>query len=265
MSLTNIIPTYHNMNFVTHWNVTTESELSHIIHNSEDTQLKILLLGTNSSGKSTIFKQIKDINPSEYGIDKQRSEKESAKEEAKNVIRMNLIAEMATLISRGVTYHHDHPTDYMEPTYPEEYEIKDPDAPNGRYIVNIKEAAETIVNLSKDAFSDVTTAENPIDVQESDEYWIVLGVYIEALWEQQWIKDMYYRKNGLFSLSDNIAYFLDKARACMAPWFRVSDEVVYSIRILYIHFRLIDIVSNNLYIVILVQCYDEIIARLRLL
>ena len=79
----------------------------------EDQQKKILLLGSGASGKSTLFKQVKDINPTEEK-DKQLSEKESAKEEAKNVIRMNLIAEMATLIARAVTYHHDSPDHYMQ-------------------------------------------------------------------------------------------------------------------------------------------------------
>ena len=78
----------------------------------EDQIKKILLLGSGASGKSTLFKQVKAINPSEEK-EKQQNEIESAKEEAKNVIRMNLIAEMATLIARAVTYHHDHPDDFM--------------------------------------------------------------------------------------------------------------------------------------------------------
>ena len=116
----------------------------------------------------------------------------------------------------------------MKPTYPEQYQVPDEQAPDGRYIVNIKEAVETVVNLSKDAFSDVTAqdADTAVqNIQESDEYWIVLGVYIRALWEQHWIKEIFARRKGLFSLSDNIDYFFDKATQCMAPQYKVSDEV----------------------------------------
>ena len=66
-------------------------------------------------------------------------------------------------------------------------------------------------------------------IQETDEYWIVLGVYIRALWEQKWIKEMFAKRKGLFSLSDNIDYFFDKVTACMAPQYKVSDEVRYKI------------------------------------
>ena len=83
----------------------------------EDQQKKILLLGSGASGKSTLFKQVKDINPSQEELEKQRTEKESAKEEAKNVIRMNLIAEMATLIARGIMYHHDNPDAFTAVCY----------------------------------------------------------------------------------------------------------------------------------------------------
>ena len=107
--------------------------------------------------------------------------------------------------------------------------MPDEKAPDGRYIVNIKEAVETVVNLSKDAFSDITAqdAQAAMDnIQETDEYWIVLGVYIRALWEQPWIKSIFQRRKGLFSLSDNIDYFFDKASLCMAPNYKVSDEVM---------------------------------------
>ena len=106
--------------------------------------------------------------------------------------------------------------------------MPDDGAPNGKYIVNIKEAAETVVNLSKDAFSDVSAADASAamdNIQETDEYWIVLGVYIHALWEQPWIQAIFQRRKGLFSLSDNIDYFLDKARDCMAPQYLVTEEV----------------------------------------
>ena len=83
----------------------------------EDQHKKILLIGSGASGKATLFKQIKDINPSIEELDKQRSDKESAKEEAKHVIRMNLIVEMATLIARGMMYHHDNPDGFMAVTW----------------------------------------------------------------------------------------------------------------------------------------------------
>ena len=68
------------------------------------------------------------------------------------------------------------------------------------------------------------------EIEETDEYWIVLGIYIRALWEQVWIKEIFGKRKGLFSLSDNIDYFFDKVTACMEPQYKVSDEVTCNMK-----------------------------------
>ena len=113
---------------------------------------------------------------------------------------------------------------FLQPKYPESYEVPDERAPDGRYIISIKEAVETVINLSKREDLEAH-AEAMGKLQETDEFWIVLGVYIRALWEQPWIKAIYARRKGLFTLSDNIDYFFDKASICMAPQYKVSDQV----------------------------------------
>ena len=193
----------------------------------EDQYKRILLLGIGMAGKSTLFKQIKEIYPPiDDKFEKHQSEKESALEETKIVIRMNIVAEMAVLISRAIMYHEEDPESYTKPTYPEAYEKFDESAPDGRYIVNIKEATETIVAMSKDVFSDpvVDESQQMSSISETDEYLFVLGIYIECVWEQAWIKEMYAKRKCLFTLSDNIDYFFNKASVCMVSDYKISDE-----------------------------------------
>ena len=88
-----------------------------------------------------------------------------------------------------------------------------------------------MVNLSKDLSVDVATLEHreekmkSLYSQQSDEYWIVIGMYIEAIWQQLWIKEIFVRRKGLFSVSDNMDYFFDKARVCMSAHYQVTEEV----------------------------------------
>lgn len=188
---------------------------------------KVLMLGIDDVGKATFAKQIRDIYPSEKEIGEQKMEPQWSKGHAKNVIRVNLISEMATLISKAIMYHHSHPQEFMAPTFPQTYVVDDEKAPDGQYIVNIKEVVETIVNLSKDMFDDIFgyDADSIINnLQESDEYWNVLGVYIRAAWEQPWIQAIYSKRKGLYSLIANIGYFFDKSTQCMSPDYKVSDE-----------------------------------------
>ena len=106
--------------------------------------------------------------------------------------------------------------------------------------MNIKEAVETIVNLSTNAFSQITDDDDDgdaraalLNIQETEEYWIVLGVYIHALWQQPWIKAIHQRGKELFGLTDNMDYFFNKCRLCMAPDYKVSDQVKQTIYIIH--------------------------------
>ena len=196
--------------------------------------IKVLMLGSGDVGKATFAKQIQHIYPSGSEIERQKMEFESEKEASKNVIRMNMVADMAMLVEKGIMYHRENPDAFMEPSYPERYEVPDENAPDGRYIVDIKEGVEAVVNLSKEGFRDVTAQDGDASIdtiQESDEYWIVLGVYIHALWQQPWIRDTYAKRKNLFSSTTNMNEFFDKARDCMSPNYMVSDEDYLKLRV----------------------------------
>ena len=91
-----------------------------------------------------------------------------------------------------------------------------------------------MVSLSNDSSIAVATQEQREEKmknlysQQSDEYWTVVGMYIEAIWQQLWIKEIFARRKGLFSVIDNIDYFFDKARVCMSAHYQVTDEVKLS-------------------------------------
>lgn len=113
---------------------------------------------------------------------------------------------------------------FEQPTYPETYAVADEKAPDGQHIVNIKDAVDTINACARDSREAQQTVEQFL-LNKTDEELIVLGVCIRALWEQPWIKAIYSRKRGLFTVSDNMDYFFDKVLECMAPQYKPSDEV----------------------------------------
>lgn len=128
---------------------------------------------------------------------------------------------MGELIHKGRMYYQQRPHTFMPPVCPENYQVVDDFAPGGRYIVNIQDAAQLVIDTINDNFVDMPVA----DKNKYNEYWIEFGVYIHALWQQPWIKAICQARKGLFCLSDNIEYFFDKCRLCMAPTYIASDKV----------------------------------------
>ena len=180
-------------------------------------QKKILVLGIDGVGKSTLFKQMKIIYPSHKAINNKDKENAQEKEKAKSTIRISMINAMSTLVSRGIMHHRDFPETFTEPAYPEAYEIHDlnveDDYKHTTCVVNIKDAIKMVVDYWKD---------DPDD--ETDEHWVKVGNHIHALWKQQWIQDIFHQHRLLFHLPSNMDYFFDKVRDCMAPNYQVNDE-----------------------------------------
>ena len=108
---------------------------------------------------------------------------------------MLLIFQMGTLIRNAIILHNDNPNTHTKPTYPEAYEFSDATAPNGKHIINVREAIKTIVQEIQNC--DSYSGE---ELEERYEYWQTLGIYISVLWKQQWIQDMFSKRRGLFHL-----------------------------------------------------------------
>lgn len=162
---------------------------------------KLLLLGSGSSGKSTIFKQLKCIHGT--GIDP------GERDESIHVIRQNCIAGILTILRKA----HD-----LYDTNPEEYNKCKIDMEDEE----IANAIQKILQYSGDQFS-----EDDLDSKEMES----LGECIYNLWMLEGSQATYDARGDKFSFPENMDYFFNKAKEIMKKDYIPSEEDVFKTRI----------------------------------
>eukprot|EP01083_Nonionella_stella_P065273 170891_1 len=144
---------------------------------------KLLLLGTGSSGKSTLFKSLKIITKD------QNMETETT--EARHVIRQNCVAGILTLLKKSQELYDEKPEQ------------------NGACLVNMDEeivsAIQLVVNYGSESFSEALEYN---EVQE-------LGRSIYMLWSLDAVRATFDRRGNTYSFPDNMDYFFSKVREIM--------------------------------------------------
>ena len=67
--------------------------------------------------------------------------------------------------------------------------------------------------------------QNINEIKNENDNIIILGVYIYALWQQDWIKNIFVNRKDSFTMKDNIDYFFDNARTFTTPDYKVNSQV----------------------------------------
>merc|ERR1712228_351137 len=161
--------------------------------------MKLLLLGTGSSGKSTLFKSLKIITKEPH------METETA--EARHVIRQNCVAGILTLLKKSQELW-------------EKNEAKNIDC-----LVNMdQETVDHITNVvqyGSETFSEV------LDHAEVAS----LGKSIYFLWTLKAVKATFSRRGNTYSFPDNMDYFFNKVREIMTETYNPSVEDMLKCRV----------------------------------
>eukprot|EP01084_Bolivina_argentea_P281665 481961_1 len=163
---------------------------------------KLLLLGSGSSGKSTLFKQIKCIHGE--GFD------ETELAECTHVIRQNIVAGILTILRKS-------------------QELFDRDSnKNANCGVNmddsnICDAIQLVVDFSAESFANENLPE--VDKMRS------LGESIGMLWDLDAVQATFARRGDKYSFPDNMDYFFNKAELIFGVDFQPNHEDALKTRV----------------------------------
>jgi len=159
---------------------------------------KLLLLGSGSSGKSTLFKQIKRI----HGIAVQ--DKEVG--EARHVIRINIIQGVLHLVAQATKLSEE----------------------------NVEHFGDCKVNMQEEQVASATQlllqGHSGQDSDSSNEL-VPVGNAIHFLWNLPGVQNIFKRREKLFSFPDNMDYFFNKCNEIMKTTYVPNDEDILKIRI----------------------------------
>jgi len=173
------------------------------IHDKADRVIKkLLLLGSGSSGKSTLFKQLKII----YDVGFEDSELEACR----HTLRQNVVMGMLTLLRKS--------TELFESS-PERYNKLRVDMENQELCAAIK----LVVEFGSETFAGEQLP--PSDRMKA------LGESIGTLWDLEAIQATFMRRGDLFSFPDNMDYFFNKAELLYLDDFQPNREDALKTRI----------------------------------
>jgi len=152
---------------------------------------KLLLLGTGSSGKSTLFKSLQILDAKQEQNNVADGVLTGIRQNTIHVIRQNCVAGILTLLKKSQELY-DH----------------DPDQ-NGACLVNMDDeivsAIQLVVNYGPETFSDM------VDWSEVAE----LGRAVYMLWSLDAVRATFNRRGLSFSFPDNMDHFFGKVREVM--------------------------------------------------
>jgi len=153
---------------------------------------KLLLLGTGSSGKSTLFKSLKIIT-NDQNMDTETIE-------SRHVIRQNCVAGILTLLKKSQELYDSEPERNSQCLVTMDDEIV--------------QAIQLVVNYGGENFSEM------LDYNEVQE----LGRAIFMLWSLDAVKATFSRRGNTYSFPDNMDYFFGKVPEIMSEQYAPSVE-----------------------------------------
>ena len=153
---------------------------------------KLLLLGTGSSGKTTLFKALKSVHNA--GMDK------SELLDTRHVIRQNVILGILILLQQS-----------------QELYDQDPNSHSDCQIVvsdDLRKIIQIIVNNANNQFIEV------VDWKQMH----FLGQACKILWDLPQIQATFRKRGGRFSFPDNLDYFFNNIEHIMAQDYIPTEE-----------------------------------------
>ena len=171
-----------------------------IVQERKDRSIKkLLLLGTGSSGKSTIFKSLRSITGNPF--------EESELAESRHVIRQNCVAGILTILKKS-----------------QELYDEDNDA-NGACLVNMDDdiisSIQMIVNFGSESFTEA------LDYSAVEQ----LGRSIFMLWSLDAVQATFARRGNKYSFPDNMDFYFDKVRDIMKENYMPTSEDMLKARV----------------------------------
>ena len=156
---------------------------------------KLLLLGTGSSGKSTLFKGLRIINGNQVQVREQA--------DTRHVIRANLVAGMLTLLQKSaILFERDK----------SEYARCNVDLSDAQAVKRI----EILMKFGDETFSNDDLME-PSDLND-------LGQSIALLWSLPAVQHTFHIRGGRFSFPDNMDHYFNKAEDIMRMDYLPSNQ-----------------------------------------
>ncbi|ETO35522.1 guanine nucleotide-binding protein subunit alpha [Reticulomyxa filosa] len=163
---------------------------------------KLLLLGTGSSGKSTLFKGLRLVNGSTFDTKEQI--------DTRHVIRSNIVAAIMTLLQKSQMLYEKDPEQFGDC----QVNINDQ---------NIVKAIQVVVSFADESFND--DANMPPTRLEA------LGNSVSSLWLLPALQQTYENRQNRFSFLDNMEHYFGKVQEIMKLDYIPSDEDVLKSRI----------------------------------
>eukprot|EP01083_Nonionella_stella_P071458 191950_1 len=175
------------------------NEISSYTQKTRDTSYKLLLLGTGSSGKSTLFKSIRIINEGKLDHNELQN--------ALPVMRRNCVAGILNMLKNSQKMFE-----------------KDP-GQNAECVVELNDqiigAIQIIVNFGSETFK------HPLDEEELAQ----LSTSISLLWSLRAIQATFSRRGNQYSFPDNMDYFYDKIDDIMTMNYIPTQQDMLRVRV----------------------------------
>jgi len=172
------------------------------VERNDKRENKLLLLGTGSSGKSTLFKGLRLVNGNEFDPKEQK--------DTRHFIRFNIVAAIMTLLQKSQMLFEKDPEKFAEC----QVTVTAPD---------VIKAVQVVLSFSEESFNDDDNI-SPTRLQ-------ALGASVATLWGLKALKATFEHRQSRFSFPDNMDYYFDKANEIMKPDYMPNDEDILKARI----------------------------------
>jgi len=163
---------------------------------------KLLLLGTGSSGKSTLFKGLRLVNGSEFELKEQI--------DTRHVIRFNIVVAVMTLLQKSQMLYESDPKTFADCKI---------DITNSQVI----QAVQVVVSFAEETFIE----ENKLSPTLLE----ALGNAVFCLWSLKALTLTYENKRSRLTVLDNMDHFLNKVKEVMKPDYLPDNEDVLKARV----------------------------------